>query len=178
MRTLANSIMALVALLILLPFLLMVALIIFLADFHNPFFVQERVGLNKKTFKLIKFRSMLNDEVTLVGKVLRKTGIDELPQLLNIMSAQMFLVGPRPLTQSDISRLGWNDDYYAVRWNLRPGIIGLAQLSPVCDKKMSWYLDHYYIKNESLKLNFQILLSSVLVPFLGKQKVKKILYSK
>lgn len=113
---------------------------------------------------------MKNNRITIVGKILRKTGIDELPQLINIMSTKMSFVGPRPLTQIDIERLGWGSDYYKIRWNCRPGITGFAQLSPICDKKMSWFLDKKYLECRSFLLDIKIMLSSLMVLFVGKKK--------
>jgi lipopolysaccharide/colanic/teichoic acid biosynthesis glycosyltransferase len=170
--------MAFVLLTVLLPILILVALFIFVADFHSPFFFQDRVGLNKRMFKIVKFRTMLDGKITKLGMVLRRTGIDELPQMINILLGKMSFVGPRPLTVADIDRLQWNSSYYEQRWNVRPGIVGLAQLSPICHKKMSWFFDQYYIRKQSLWLDFRILSSSVLIPFVGKKQVKKWLYKK
>lgn len=115
---------------------------------------------------------MLNQKITPLGKVLRKTGIDELPQLVNILKGQMSFVGPRPLTAKDIKRLGWDSAYYNQRWSVRPGIVGLAQLTPVCHKKMSWFYDQLYIKSQSQWLDFKILVCATIIPIVGKQKVK------
>ena len=116
---------------------------------------------------------MKNNKVTKLGSLFRKTGIDELPQLLNIISTSMSFVGPRPLTQDDIIRLGWNDEYHTSRWKCRPGLTGLAQLSPSCNKRMSWFLDKKYIQCNSILLDFKILFSSFAVLFLGKKQVIK-----
>lgn len=114
---------------------------------------------------------MKNGEITRIGKVLRRTGIDELPQLINILFMQMSFVGPRPLTQQDVERLEWTDPYYAKRWTVKPGLVGLAQLSPICSKKMSWFLDLSYIKNNSIFIDFKIMTCASLIPFVGKKKV-------
>lgn len=121
---------------------------------------------------------MLNGEVTKFGRIMRRTGIDELPQLLNILMGQMSFVGPRPLTLADIERLEWNTAYYDQRWNLKPGIVGLAQLSPICHKKMSWFLDRYYIQKQNFILDVKILTSSALIPFVGKAQMKKWMHNK
>lgn len=121
---------------------------------------------------------MLDGKITFFGKVLRKTGIDEIPQLINIVKGDMSFVGPRPLTKADIDRLQWNDPYYNKRWNLKPGIVGLAQLSPVCHKKMSWYLDKYYINEHTFGLDMKILTSSFLIPFVGKSQMKKWMHNR
>ena len=114
---------------------------------------------------------MRNNKVTRFGKVMRRTGIDELPQLVNIIFMQMSFVGPRPLTQADIERLEWNDAYYHQRWSVKPGLVGLAQLSPVCSRKMSWFLDLFYIRNRTIFLDIKIISCASIIPLVGKKKV-------
>ena len=178
MKSLADFIIAFVALILILPIMLLVSLMIVLIDMQSAFFVQERLGKNKVPFKIIKFQTMKNGKITGLGNVLRKTGIDELPQLINILKGQMSFVGPRPLTNEDVTRLGWNEEYYSKRWNLKPGIVGLAQLSPICHKKMSWYLDRHYIQEQNFILDIKILAFSALIPVVGKAKMKKWLHSR
>lgn len=170
-KQLADIAGALAGLILAMPFVLIAVLLILLFDWQNPFFLQERLGKFKMPFTIFKLRTMKNGVVTRLGNVLRKTGIDELPQLLNILFLQMSFVGPRPLTQADADRWGWADAYHAKRWNLRPGLTGLAQLSPVCHRKMSWFLDQKYIACQTIGLDLKILFSSVAVLFLGKRKV-------
>lgn len=93
------------------------------------------MGAGKRDFTILKLRTMKNNEITFIGKIFRRTGLDELPQLWNILFGQMSFVGPRPLTKADAERLGWNDQFHAVRWKVKPGLTGLAQLSPVCHRK-------------------------------------------
>jgi len=158
------------------PFILIAVLLIVIEDKQSPFFTQKRMGKNKKLFTIFKLRTMKNNSVTNLGGFLRKTGLDELPQLINILLLQMSFVGPRPLTQSDIERLGWDGVYYEKRWNVRPGITGLAQLSPICHKKMSWFLDLNYILKNSFKLDVAIIFSSFLIPLLGKEKAMRLIH--
>lgn len=166
-----------VGLLILSPILLIVGLVILLLERSSPFFIQERLGKRKHPFKIFKFRTMLDGEITLLGKVLRKTGIDELPQLVNILLGDMSFVGPRPLLESDILRLKWTEDYYAKRWSVRPGITGLAQLGSKCHKKYTWAHDRYYVENRSICLDLKILCLSIGVPILGKSRVIKMIHN-
>lgn len=168
---------SLLGLILTLPVLVVAIFLILLFDRQNPFFIQGRVGKSKKIFQIIKLRTMKNNQVTGLGNILRKSGIDELPQLLNILFFQMSFVGPRPLTQADIERLGWHDVYHQMRWNVRPGITGLAQLSPVCHKKMSWFLDQKYIHCQSILLDLKIAFSSVAVLFVGKKKAVQWIHS-
>jgi lipopolysaccharide/colanic/teichoic acid biosynthesis glycosyltransferase len=177
-KQLSDILLAFIFLVALSPILLLIVLIILLVEFKTPFFIQERIGQHKKEFRIIKFRTMLDGKITFLGKILRKTGIDELPQMINILKGDMSFVGPRPLTKADIERLDWDKEYYKERWELKPGIVGLAQLSPICHKKMSWYLDKYYIKEHSFALDMKILTSSFLIPIVGKAQMKKWMHNR
>lgn len=173
-----DIILSLLGLILCLPIILFVSLIILIVERKNPFFVQSRVGYKKTEFQILKFRTMIDGEITPIGRVWRKTGIDEIPQLLNILLTDMSFVGPRPLTNSDIQRLGWNTDYYQGRWNVRPGIAGLGQLSPICNAHMSWFYDQTYVRNRSLWLDLKIVFSSFAILFLGKSRIKNWIHKK
>lgn len=130
---------SLIGLLICLPFFAIIAIVIFLDDFEGPFFLQYRVGQYGKLFKLIKFRSMsvhnpsVNgtfeagnaNRVTRVGKILRKSKADELPQLINVLKGEMSFVGPRPEVRKWVS-------VYPDRWayvhQVKPGITDYASI--------------------------------------------------
>ncbi len=118
---------------------------------------------------------MKNGSITKLGKILRNTGIDELPQLINIFKQDLNFIGPRPLTESDIKRLAWQSDHYKCRWTVKPGLTGLAQISPICHKKISFFWDKYYIDHKSFLLDIRIIFASMLVPILGKKRAKNIL---
>lgn len=152
----------------------LISIIIFVIENDTPFFKQIRIGKKKVPFQLIKLRTMKNNQITKIGSILRKTGIDEIPQLLNIIRGEMNFIGPCPLTQADILRLAWETEFYSARWNINPGLTGLAQLSPICHKKISFFHDMYYVKNKSFRLKVSILFLSALVLFVGKRNVKKI----
>ncbi|MBK9192399.1 MAG: sugar transferase [Crocinitomicaceae bacterium] len=173
----ADILFSLTGLILTLPVQLICVLVSLAADHQNPFFIQTRMGAGKRDFTILKLRTMKNNEITFIGKIFRRTGLDELPQLWNILFGQMSFVGPRPLTKADAERLGWNDQFHAVRWKVKPGLTGLAQLSPVCHRKMSWFFDQKYIQCSSFLLDMKIMISSVLVLFVGKQKAVKWLYS-
>ena len=157
------------------PIMVTAGIMILLLDGKPVFFIQERIGKNKEPFRVYKFRTMKANAVTGIGRILRKTGIDEMPQLWNVIKGEMSLIGPRPLTQADIDRLEWSTPYYLERWSVRPGITGFAQLSPVCHKKMSWLFDKTYIRNYRFGLDIKILFLSVAVVFFGKNYAKKLL---
>ena len=184
-RTLDVSV-SLVAMLLLSPLFLLAALIVKLTSPGSSFFVQERVGLNKRRFRLYKFRTMVADaaerqweiehlneasgavfkirndpRLTPVGKFLRKTSIDELPQLFNVLKGDMSLVGPRPLPLRDYQ--GFDQDWQRRRFSVRPGITCLWQIngrsSVPFEKWME--LDMQYIDQWSLGLDFKILAKTI-----------------
>jgi exopolysaccharide biosynthesis polyprenyl glycosylphosphotransferase len=182
-----------VALLILLsPLLLVTALLVKLTSAGPVFFSQPRIGMNKRVFRLLKFRSMVVDaeerkkdlahlnevdgpvfkikddpRVTRVGKVIRKLSIDELPQLINVMVGEMSLVGPRPPLPSEVDLYDWTD---RKRLSIRPGITCLWQVSGRNELSFQeWMeLDRAYIDNWSTWLDFKILLRTIPVVLFGK----------
>ncbi|MCT8731799.1 sugar transferase, partial [Glaesserella parasuis] len=143
-------------------------------DTGSPIFIQERVGKNKKPFKLIKFRTMNvntasvashlagSSSITKLGRFLRKTKIDELPQLINVLKGEMSLVGPRPnlFNQKELIQ---EREKYSV-YDVLPGITGLAQLSDI-DMSIPELLaktDSEMIKNLNLKYYFKYIVLTAL----------------
>ncbi len=133
---------SLVAIIVLLPLLIIVSLIIKFTDFGPILFKQDRIGKNKKIFKIYKFRTMKistpkdtpthllenpDKYITSIGKFLRKTSLDELPQLFNVLIGNMAIVGPRPALWNQYDLIDERDKYNAN--SVRPGITGLAQIS-------------------------------------------------
>lgn len=138
----------------------------------GAFFFQERPGKDEKIFRVIKFKTM-NDRkdasgnllpdaqrLTKVGKFVRSTSLDEIPQLLNVIKGDMSLIGPRPLL---ISYLSLYDDFERKRHKIRPGITGWAQVNG--RNAISWSkkfeLDVYYVENLSFTLDFKIFLMTI-----------------
>ena len=173
---LMQRIFAAIFVLILSPILLSTVILIWVLEREKPVFIQERVGFDKEPFNVYKLRTMKGGKITFLGRILRKTGIDELPQLFNIMLGDMHFVGPRPLTQHDISRLKWDDEQHASRWSVKPGITGVAQLVNVCDANVSWECDQHYLKHRSMLLDLKLIGQSLLVPFVGKSAVKQFIH--
>lgn len=138
-------------------------------------FTQSRLGLHRKPFTIFKFKTMVDGKVTRFGSILRATGIDELPQLWNIIKGDMQFIGPRPLTQKDVDRLEWNSSEYDKRFSVRPGMTGFAQLSPICDPKNTLTQDHKTIDEKSAFNVLKIILLSLAIAFLGKKIIKKFL---
>ena len=185
-KRLVDVIISSLVLLMLAPALLIVALLIKLTSKGPVFFAQYRMGLNKRRFKIYKFRTMVPDaeqkmreiehlnevsgpvfkikndpRITPLGKFLRKTSIDELPQLINDLRGDMSLVGPRPLPVRDYE--GFDKDWQRRRFSVRPGITCLWQIagrsSIPFEKWMQ--MDLQYIDKWSLRLDFEILLRTI-----------------
>ena len=177
-----------VLLLLAAPVMLVTAVLVFLESGLPIFYRQERVGLNGQTFNVIKFRSMRQDaekdgtprwagagdaRVTRVGKFIRKTRIDELPQLLCVLKGDMSLVGPRPERPYFVERLTQDIPYYALRHGVKPGLTGWAQVryhygASVKDAEQKLQYDLYYVKNHSWFLDLIVLFETVGVVLTGK----------
>ena len=154
-----------------LPIVAALALLVVL-DGQPALFRQERLGVRRRRFTIYKVRTMRDGRVTPLGRLLRRTGLDELPQLVNIARGEMRFIGPRPLTSDDVSRLGWDGPEYDGRWAVPPGLTGYAQFAPVCDRSVSWSLDDHYARHRSIGLDLKIVAASVLALALGKQRAK------
>jgi lipopolysaccharide/colanic/teichoic acid biosynthesis glycosyltransferase len=182
-KRLLDLLIASAAIALTLPLMLLVSLLI-KCDSPGPILDrQERVGLRGRTFALYKFRSMRHDGegiptcaagrgpgVTRVGRFIRCTRIDELPQLLNVLRGEMSIVGPRPKDRYIIETLSAAIPFYAERHYVRPGITGWAQLYAVHgvsieDFREELGYDLYYVKNRSFLLDVRILISTVCVIF-------------
>lgn len=158
--------------------LVLIALSIWILDGRPILFRQQRLGLHKQPFSIYKFRTLQNGVVTKSGQFLRQTGLDELAQILNILQGDMSVIGPRPLTQADVLRLGWDDVYHTKRWAIKPGITGLAQLYGGRSAKVSWQMDKVYQVRMSWWLDMRVVLWSLAVNVLGKRRVRTFLLQK
>lgn len=162
------------ALIILSPIILIIWIWLTIANKGaGAFFFQERPGKDEKIFKIYKFKSMTDERdtegnllpdvkrLTKIGKFIRKTSLDELPQLWNVFKGEMSLIGPRPLLKEYLP-------YYSpkerIRHSIRPGITGWAQINGrnnlIWDKRLA--LDVYYVKNISLKLDSIIFIKTII----------------
>ncbi len=162
-------------------------IVIYLDDGRPILYRQERVGHHGRIFTVLKFRSMKKDaekdgnaywatpndsRVTNIGRLLRRTRIDELPQLINVFKGDMSLVGPRPERPQFVALLTEKVPFYAVRQSVKPGITGWAQVRYTYGgnveesiKKLEY--DLYYVKNHTLFLDFLVLIKTVKVVLLG-----------
>ncbi len=153
-----------------------------LSDGGPIFYIQERAGLNGRTFRAIKFRTMIPDaesetgpvwasandpRTTKVGRLLRRLHLDELPQVINVVKGDMSLVGPRPERPDLAEQFTQENPGFAQRLRVRPGIAGLAQvrgtyfLKPHCKLRY----DNLYIENMCVLMDFKLLLLSVWISF-------------
>ena len=170
------------------PLMLLAALTIKLDSRGPVLYRQERVGLGRAPFQVVKFRSMCvdaekdgkprwaakhDDRVTRVGQIMRRLRIDELPQLFNVLGGSMSLVGPRPERPFFVDQLTEQVQYFAVRHSVKPGVTGWAQVryqygATVEDSIEKLQYDLYYVKNHTLFLDLVILLETVAVVLTGK----------
>jgi lipopolysaccharide/colanic/teichoic acid biosynthesis glycosyltransferase len=165
--------LSLIALIVLSPLLLLTMLLQMLFNGFPIFFVQSRVGKDEKIFKLIKFRTMNNKKdkdghllpdvkrKTWFGSLLRKTSIDELPSLINILLGQMAIIGPRPLL---VEYLPFYNEFQRKRHLVKPGLSGLAQIKG--RNKLTWkekfHYDIIYIESISFILDVKIIIFTLL----------------
>jgi lipopolysaccharide/colanic/teichoic acid biosynthesis glycosyltransferase len=155
------------------PVMAMITAAVLIDDGWPVLFRQERVGLKRTPFHILKFRSMRDGRVTRVGRLLRATGLDEVPQLLNILRGDMSAVGPRPLTADDVARLGWTSADFDFRWKCRPGLTGLAQLLGAHANDNALLLDRVHADWWSPLLDCQLIAWSFAVNAFGKARIRR-----
>ena len=174
-------IFSLLLLIIAVPICILACIAIYVELRVNPIYIQNRVGLNGRVFKIYKLRSMYidaekdgpkwaseNDErITKVGRIIRKTRIDELPQLINILKRDMSFIGPRPERPEFIKEFIKYIPDFNDRLLVKPGITGWAQVNGgySLTPKEKLEFDKYYIKNSGFKLDLLILIKTINVIF-------------
>ena len=172
-KRLIDIILSLVAIVVVLPIIIIICLLILISMGRPLFFRQERPGLNERIFRIVKFRTMNFQKdaygnslpgmqrITKLGKFLRKTSLDELPELFNILKGDMSLVGPRPLL---VRYLPLYSDEERKRHSVRPGLTGLAQVNGrnAIDWEEKFGFDVRYVENISFGLDIKILFMTFL----------------
>ncbi len=163
---------ALIALIVASPVFILVTICLWFLNSGEPFFKQKRPGKNEKIFSIFKFKTMTNatdangnllpdrERLTSVGKLIRKTSLDELPQLINILKGDMSFIGPRPLLVRYLPFYSLNEKK---RHSIKPGITGLAQISG--RNLLNWddrlQKDIDYVENMSFALDLKIILKTI-----------------
>lgn len=188
MKRTGDLLLSIIFLLLLSPLILIVAVLIKLDSRGPVIFSQERVGQNRKPFKIRKFRSMVEDaeietgpvwavdndsRITRVGAFIRKLRIDEIPQIWNVLRGEMSFVGPRPEREYFVKELETKIPYYDERFNVKPGITGWAQVgygygASVEDAIEKLNYDLFYIKNLDFLLDMLIMFRTVKIVLFGK----------
>ena len=162
-----DFIVALVGLICLAPIFIIVTIGLYFANQGKPFFFQERPGLNERIFKIIKFKTMNDktdangnllpdgDRLTPIGAFVRKTSLDEIPQLINVLKGDMSIIGPRPLLPQYLPL--YNQEQKK-RHNVRPGITGWAQVNGrnAISWKKKFELDVWYVEHLSFKTDLKV----------------------
>ncbi len=185
-KRLLDVVLASVALAMFSPLMVVIAALVKLTSAGPVFFIQERFGLHKRRFRMLKFRTMVinaealqarlehqnevagpafkmkrDPRVTPIGRLLRKTSLDELPQLLNVIAGDMSLVGPRPLPLRDVSR--FNEPWLMRRFSVKPGLTCLWQINGRSNTDFGNWIsqDLEYIDNWSLGLDVRIIVKTI-----------------
>ena len=187
-KRLFDILLSLFGIVISLPLWLIISILMYKEDRGPIYYTQQRVGKNGRIFKVIKFRSMIPDaevstgpiqaaesdkRITRIGGILRKTAMDELPQLINILKGDMSFVGPRALRPSEIqNRTGTltdliHDPAMSIRHSVTPGLTGLAQVFAACDATAEEKLryDRWYIKKWNFYLDLWLIFVSFFITF-------------
>jgi sugar transferase (PEP-CTERM system associated) len=183
LQTFYSFLIAAATLILAAPVMLLVAVLVKLTSPGPVLFSQDRVGLNGKIFRIFKFRSMVVDaeartgavwaskndpRVTAIGKIIRKTRLDEIPQVFNVLRGEMAIVGPRPERPEFVTVLSEQIPFYRQRHAVKPGVTGWAQINykygeTIEDTVVKLEYDLYYIKNLSPSLDLYIILNTVKV---------------
>lgn len=160
-------------LLVFAPVMAVVIPAVLIDDGRPILFRQRRLGRYRRPFSILKIRTMRDGSPTRVGRILRATGLDEIPQFINILSGEMSAVGPRPLTESDVARLGWTGPDFDSRWDVKPGLTGLAQIvAPACPQD-ALELDRTYAVRWNPWLDCRLIALSFAVNVFGKARVQR-----
>ena len=172
-----------IGLLVLFPVLMIIAVLLFGSGFHNPLFLQKRIGLDGRIFVIFKFRTLRDRTcrplsprglrfAETLSSILRITGLDELPQFINVLRGDMSLVGPRPHSLADHHRFAKHIPDYTARLAIKPGMTGWAQIQgwrgPVCSTdhlKARIACDLEYIRRQTPLFDCAILIRTVALPF-------------
>ena len=165
-----DIIVSLTGVLIFAPLWIVITLLILIEDGRPALYTQKRIGHHLRPFTILKLRSMRNDRITRIGHWIRKTGLDETLQFINVLNGTMSLVGPRPMTRENLERLNlYQEDL--PRFRSLPGITGMAQLYAGRGIKVTNLLERRYLEQQSIFLDSAIVLLSFMVNIFGKRRI-------
>lgn len=167
-----DIVFALIGTIIFSPIWAIMAVAIWFNDRGSILFKQERLGEDFKPFGIYKFRTMKEEKITKPGQWIRKTGLDESLQFINVLKGEMSLIGPRPITQADREKLNWNKPRHDWRWRAKPGITGFAQIYEPLANNKSLAKDRWDIRNSSYFKRAIWLFLTILMNVFGKQKIR------
>ncbi len=188
LKRMMDIILSLILIIVTFPITFFSALAIKLESKGPIFYRQERMGMNGKIFRIVKFRTMIKDaekytgpvwsakddpRITRIGRLIRKMRVDEIPQVYNVLKGDMSFVGPRPERPFFVEKLSQEIPLYKRRLKVRPGITGWAQVKhkydeTVEDVKVKLRYDLFYIENISLRMDFKIIFRTIFVVLFGK----------
>ena len=190
LKRIMDIVIAVPAIIVILPFWILISIAIKLNSEGPIFYEQDRIGINRKKFVIKKFRTMIanaedktgpiwssedDGRITVVGKFLRRFHLDETPQLINIINGDMTMIGPRPERPYFIDKLEKEYPFYHRRLKIRPGVSGWAQIKQPYDQKyddvhQKLKYDFFYIENLSFKLDMKIVLGTIWVTIFGHER--------
>ena len=160
-KRLFDLFLALILIIIFIPFYILLFFMILLIDNQYPIFIQNRTGINQKIFRLYKFKTMKNNKITKIGSVIRRIRLDEILQLINILKNDMSFVGPRPLLEEYLKLYNKRQ---LKRFKVPQGITCIAQING--GNKLTWkkklIYDNLYVENKSFCLDIKILFMTAL----------------
>lgn len=188
LKRLMDIVLSMILLIVTFPATFLTVLAIKIDSKGPIFYKQERMGMNGKVFKILKFRTMVTDaekltgpvwstkddpRITKVGRFIRKVRLDEIPQAYNVLKGDMSFVGPRPERPFFVEKLSQDIPLYKRRLKVRPGITGWAQVKhkydeTIEDVKVKLRYDLFYIENMSLRMDFKIIFRTIFVVIFGK----------
>lgn len=168
-----DIVFAVIGVIVFSPLWALMAITIWINDRGTILFKQERLGKDFKPFGIYKFRTMKDEQVTKPGQWIRKTGLDESLQFINVLKGEMSLVGPRPITEKDRQKLNWDKPWLDWRWRVKPGITGFAQIYEPLANKKSLAKDRWSMIHSKTILHVRWLLLTFSINLFGKDMIRR-----
>ena len=167
LKRLIDVMCAVFGVLVYLPVWVFAGILIWMEDGQPILEFSPVLGSKRKPFYLLRLRTSRDGQTTVVGHFVRILKLDETVRLANVLFGHMSIVGPRPLTEAEVERLGWQGQNYDSRFAVAPGLTGISQLFECFGPHYAYNLDKYYLRNSSLQLDLKIVVCSVVGLFVG-----------